>query len=65
MIAPDHGVTIAAGPRFGVGGAFARHIRIPYSLPPDELAEAIRRLATARQALEHGARGRHRQAPLV
>ena len=65
MTAPDHGVTIAAGPRFGVGGAFARHIRIPYSLPPDELAEAIRRLATARQALEHGARGRHRQAPLA
>lgn len=65
MTAPDHGVTIAAGPRFGVGGAFARHVRIPYSLPPDALAEAIRRLAAARQAIEHGARGRHRQAPLA
>lgn len=65
MTAPDHGVAIAAGPRFGVGGAFARHLRIPYSLPSDQLVEAIRRLGAARQALERGARGRHRPAPLA
>ncbi|WP_329388813.1 hypothetical protein OG625_34500 [Streptomyces sp. NBC_01351] len=32
-IAPDHGVTIAAGPQFGIGGAFERHVRLPYTLP--------------------------------
>lgn len=65
MTAPDYGVAIAAGPRFGVGGAFARHLRIPYSLPSDQLVEAIRRLAVARQSLERGVRGRHRPAPLA
>jgi DNA-binding transcriptional MocR family regulator len=61
--APDHGVTIAAGPRFGVGGAFERHLRLPYTLPPDKLTEAIRRLARARQALAQGTTGTHTAAP--
>jgi DNA-binding transcriptional MocR family regulator len=65
MIAPDHGVAIGAGPRFGVGGAFARNIRIPYSLPASELTEAIRRLAAAKAAIGRGARGRHKPAPLA
>jgi bifunctional pyridoxal-dependent enzyme with beta-cystathionase and maltose regulon repressor activities len=56
-------VTIAAGPRFGVGGAFERHLRLPYTLPPDKLTEAIRRLARARQALAQGTTGTHTAAP--
>ncbi|MGZ0200753.1 PLP-dependent aminotransferase family protein [Streptomyces sp. RM1] len=64
-IAPDHGVTIAAGPRFGIGGAFERNIRLPYTLPPRQLAQAIRRLAQAEQALARGATGTHRPAPVA
>lgn len=64
-IAPDHGVTIAAGPRFGVGGAFERNIRLPYTLPADQLTQAIRRLAQAEQALTQGATGTHTPAPVA
>ncbi|TQJ37620.1 MocR-like transcription factor YczR [Streptomyces sp. SLBN-115] len=64
-IAPDHGVTIAAGPRFGIGGAFERNIRLPYTLPPSQLVRAIRRLAQAEQALARGATGRHTPAPIA
>ncbi|CAK7286634.1 Transcriptional regulator, GntR family / Aspartate aminotransferase [Streptomyces misionensis JCM 4497] len=64
-IAPDHGVTIAAGPRFGIGGAFERNIRLPYTLPPRQLSQAIRRLAQAEQALARGATGTHRPAPVA
>ncbi|MER6392304.1 PLP-dependent aminotransferase family protein [Streptomyces sp. NPDC001523] len=64
-VAPDHGVTIAAGPRFGVGGAFERNIRLPYTLPPDQLVQGIRRLARAEQALLHGATGTHTPAPIA
>lgn len=42
-----HGVRIAAGPRFGVDGAFDRFVRLPFTLPPEPMAEAIDRLATA------------------
>ncbi|KUJ68488.1 GntR family transcriptional regulator [Streptomyces albus subsp. albus] len=64
-IAPEHGVTIAAGPRFGIGGAFERHVRLPYTLPSSQLAEAIRRLAQARLALTQGATGTHTPAPVA
>lgn len=64
-IAPDHGVIIAAGPRFGIGGAFERNIRLPYTLPPSQLIHAIRRLAAARQALSQGTTGTHRPAPIA
>ena len=64
-IAPDYGVTIAAGPRFGIGGAFERNIRLPYTLPQDQLTQAIRRLAQAEQALTRGATGAHSPAPVA
>ncbi|MET7718586.1 PLP-dependent aminotransferase family protein [Streptomyces sp. NPDC005407] len=64
-IAPDYGVTIAAGPRFGIGGAFERHIRLPYTLPSSQLAEAVRRLAQAQLALTQGATGTHTPAPVA
>ncbi|CAL9279368.1 Histidinol-phosphate aminotransferase [Streptomyces sp. SudanB25_2051] len=63
--APDHGVTIAAGPRFGIGGAFERNIRLPYTLPASRLRQAVRRLARARQALAQGTGGTHTPAPLA
>lgn len=64
-VAPDHGVTIAAGPRFGVGGAFERHVRLPYTLPAPRLTEAVRRLAAAHRALTAGATGIHTPAPVA
>jgi DNA-binding transcriptional MocR family regulator len=39
------GVRLAAGPRFGVDGAFERFVRLPFTLPPEDLMEAARRLA--------------------
>lgn len=41
------GVRIAAGPRFGVDGAFERFVRLPFTLPPDQMDTAIERLAMA------------------
>ncbi|MFF1413533.1 PLP-dependent aminotransferase family protein [Streptomyces sp. NPDC058289] len=64
-IAPDHGVTIAAGPQFGVGGAFERHVRLPYTLPPARLIEAVRRLAAAHRALTAGGSGTHTPAAVA
>lgn len=63
--APDYGVTIAAGPRFGVGGAFERHIRLPYSLPGDELETAVRQLSSTRQAILNGRRGKHKPSAIA
>ncbi|RZT85695.1 GntR family transcriptional regulator [Pseudonocardia sediminis] len=42
--APDHGLRLAAGPRFGLGGAFERHLRLPYGLPEPLTTEAFARL---------------------
>ncbi|MGA4841218.1 hypothetical protein [Streptomyces sp. G45] len=64
-VAPDHGITLSAGPRFGLGGAFARNVRLPYTLPPAQLTEAVRRLADAREAVAGGAVGVHGPAVVV
>jgi DNA-binding transcriptional MocR family regulator len=42
-----YGVRIAAGPRFGVEGAFERFVRLPYTLAQDDLTAAVDRLAQA------------------
>ena len=47
---------LAAGPRFGVDGAFERFTRLPYSLPAPILEDAASRLAVAWRAVtESGA----------
>jgi DNA-binding transcriptional MocR family regulator len=43
--AADHGVRVAAGPRFSAGGEFEQRLRLPFTQPPERLAEAMRRLA--------------------
>lgn len=48
------GVRLAAGPRFGVDGAFERFLRLPYTLPPEVLTEVIDRLARAYGRLQPG-----------
>ncbi|GGX80141.1 GntR family transcriptional regulator [Streptomyces minutiscleroticus] len=46
-----HGVRLAAEPHFNVaGGSPDDHVRLPYTRPPDVLAEAVRRLAGALRA---------------
>jgi DNA-binding transcriptional MocR family regulator len=46
-----HGVRVAPGPRFGVDGGFEQRLRLPFTQPPERLAEAVRRLAAAEDAL--------------
>src|SRR3954467_12736230 len=45
-VADRHGVRVAAGPRFGVDGAFERRVPLPFKLPQPVLAHAGARLAT-------------------
>lgn len=49
------GVRLAAGPRFGVDGAFERFMRLPFTMAPDDLAEVVDRLAMAYARLRPGA----------
>jgi DNA-binding transcriptional MocR family regulator len=49
------GLRLAAGPRFGVDGAFERFLRLPFTLAPDDLAEAVDRLAMAYDRLRPSA----------
>ena len=41
------GLEIPPGPRFGVDGTLERFIRVPYTLPDDQLTEAVELLARA------------------
>ena len=47
IAARNEGLIIAAGPRFGVDGAFERFLRIPFSYPADETERAVDALARA------------------
>ncbi len=46
-----HRVRLAAGPRFGVDGTLERFLRLPYTLPVDQLEAAVIRLASAHSSL--------------
>ncbi len=54
--AESYGVRLAPGPRFGMDGTMERFLRLPYTLPPDQLVEAVSRIAAARRDLERPAR---------
>lgn len=43
--AAREGIAITPGPAFSVDGTFEHHIRLPFTLPPDDLHAAIERLA--------------------
>jgi DNA-binding transcriptional MocR family regulator len=45
------GLDLPSGPRFGVDGSLERFIRIPYTLPEDQLIEAVDLLARAWRAV--------------
>lgn len=54
LAARNEGLLIAAGPRFGIEGAFERFLRIPFSHSPEETDRAIDALSAAWQTI-----GRH------
>lgn len=49
--APNHGVLLAAGPRFGVQGAFERFIRLPFTHEEPDLRVAVKSIAATYAAL--------------
>lgn len=58
------GLEIPPGPRFGVDGSLERYIRLPYTLPDDQLTEAIEVLARAWRSVT-GATGSEPYAVVV
>ncbi len=52
VVAPDVGIRLAAGPRFGVGGAFEQYLRLPFTLPPEQLETAVLALRAAQDRLD-------------
>ena len=52
VLAPDFGIRLAAGPRFGVGGAFEYYLRLPFTLPPEQLESAVLALRAAQDRLD-------------
>ena len=57
-VALQHGVRLAAGPRFGADGSFERFVRLPFSLPAPVLEDAVERIAVAWRAVaDDGASG--------
>ncbi|MGX5715937.1 MocR-like transcription factor YczR [Arthrobacter sp. MAHUQ-56] len=67
VLAPDFGIRLAAGPRFGIGGAFERYLRLPFTLPPDKLEAAVLALRAAQDRLDAAPQLRRSltQAPAV
>jgi DNA-binding transcriptional MocR family regulator len=47
LAARAEGLLITAGPRFGIDGAFERHLRVPFSYSPEETDRAVAALARA------------------
>ena len=45
------GLDLPSGPRFGVDGSLERFVRVPYTLPEDQLVEAVELLARAWRAV--------------
>ncbi|WP_067573272.1 MocR-like transcription factor YczR [Nocardia acidivorans] len=49
--APNHGVLLAAGPRFGVQGAFERFLRLPFTHEEADIRLGVKSLAAAYASL--------------
>ena len=46
-VAERHDVLLASGPSFAPEGGLERYLRLPYTLPPEQLVEAASRLRVA------------------
>jgi DNA-binding transcriptional MocR family regulator len=64
-VAESYGVRLAPGPRFGVDGTLERFLRLPFTLPEPDLAEAVARLAQARRELDRPATRTYQPPTLV
>ncbi|HEY3632008.1 MAG TPA: aminotransferase class I/II-fold pyridoxal phosphate-dependent enzyme, partial [Jatrophihabitantaceae bacterium] len=53
LAAAQQGVQLVPGSRFGVDGTLERFLRIPFALPPEQLTEAVRRIALTWRRLDH------------
>jgi DNA-binding transcriptional MocR family regulator len=51
LAARSHGLIIAAGPRFGIDGAFERFLRLPICYPPEPMDAAVQALGRAWRSL--------------
>jgi len=58
--AAAEGVHVVPGPTFSPDGTLDRHLRLPFTQPPDRLEEAVVRLAAAERRLRLGAGERPR-----
>ena len=56
LLAPSVGVRIAPGPRFGPDGTMESFVRLPFTVPPDQLVTATRRLASIADRAAAGSR---------
>ena len=56
LLAPSVGVRIAPGPRFGPDGTMESFVRLPFTVPADQLDTAMRRLATITDRAAAGSR---------
>ena len=65
VTAEKHGVYLAAGPSFAPHGGLEHYVRLPYTLPPDTLTEAVRRLEAAWRETPEERWTRPGRAPVV
>jgi DNA-binding transcriptional MocR family regulator len=57
VAAESYGLRVVPGPRFTVDGDWERRLRVPFTLPPAELAEAALRLGRLARAVGGGGGG--------
>ncbi|GAA2991306.1 DNA-binding transcriptional MocR family regulator [Microbacterium terrae] len=57
--ARSRGILLTAGPRFAVAGGYDRHLRIPFTAPPDDLEYTIDVLAQSWRHVREGAPARY------
>jgi DNA-binding transcriptional MocR family regulator len=65
VMAEEQGVYLAAGPSFAPQGGLEHQVRLPYTLPPATLTEAVRRLAVAWRSTPEQRWTRPGRAPVV
>jgi DNA-binding transcriptional MocR family regulator len=65
VTAEDHGVYLAAGPSFAPDGGLEHWLRLPHTLPPAVLTDAVRRLAPAWEEARSGRHARQERTVVV
>jgi DNA-binding transcriptional MocR family regulator len=55
-VAAGEGIRVTPGPSFSVDGTFEQHVRLPFTLAPDELEDAVARLAGIAERIGEGVR---------